>query len=160
MLIRACHPTTSSILHGPPSPSRARVSRCATNSSGRYVSAMSHADQPCPQVPLGNAGDVGCKTPAGNGGAWGCEPVCCGTGCTTPSCPNSVWKGGTKIVVDMGGSGCCGELSSQAKDHAAFTGVMCCKTTAERRRSALAKAELGRQLTPINVSTYGWYYTF
>ena len=26
--------------------------------------------------------------------------------------------------------------------------------------SAIAKAKLGRKLTPINVTTYGWYYTF
>ena len=60
----------------------------------------------------------------------------------------------------MQGGGCCGGLKAHDDNHAAFTGVMCCKTKAEQARTAVVAAKLGRQLTPINVSTYGWYYTF
>ena len=150
---------------------RAAMSKelCATNSSGRYVAAMSHAEagwqqyakagQPCPPAPLGSADDAGCL--AGADG-WGGEPVCCGGGCTVPSCPNSVYADGTRIVVDPQGGGCCGSFSATPVD-----GVLCCKTATsaqqrldDRVADARANVASGRKLTAVNVTTYGWYYSF
>ena len=47
--------------------------------------------------------------------------------------------------------------------HQAADGVLCCKTKAQQLADApllQARAKLGRKLTPINVSTYGWYYSY
>ena len=87
-----------------------------------FVAAMSHArpewaglpPAPCPSSPV--AVDNGCAAPGG----WGSEPVCCGAGCELPSCPDSVWRGGTRIHVGEGEA--CGGLTSAAAD-----GVLCCK---------------------------------
>ena len=89
-------------------------SDCATNSSGRYLAAMSHAEPAfekyyakngrggCPPAPLGDTADNGCNSGAGNASTWGCEPVCCGSGCTSHiSCPNSVYHDATQIVINM-----------------------------------------------------------
>jgi hypothetical protein len=142
---------------------------CATNSSGRYIAAMSHArasfqkyekdgPQGCPPAPLGDTDDNGCNAHA-NGSSWGCEPVCCGAKCSVPSCPNSVYRDATRIVINTQ-SGCCGSFTG-TRNHA--DGVLCCKSKAKQLEDApllREKARLGRKLTPINVSTYGWYYSW
>lgn len=98
---------------------------CAGGDVRRYAAAMSHAipawsnlpPAPCPAAPLPAQGDNGC---AADG--WGAEPVCCGGGCSLPSCPNSVWVDGTHIHVDMAEG--CGAVSTDYVD-----GVLCCKMT-------------------------------
>ena len=94
-----------------------------------------------------------------NGSAWGSEPVCCGAKCSVPSCPNSVYNDGTRIVINMH-TGSCGNFTGTKQS---MDGVMCCKTKQQQLTDAPAlreKARLGRKLTPINVSTYGWVYTW
>ena len=88
---------------------------------GAFVAGMSHAraawsalpPRPCPPAPV--AEDNGCAA-----GGWGAEPVCCGAECAVPSCPNSVWVGGTRIHADEGDG--CGALLPGS-----VTGVLCCK---------------------------------
>lgn len=88
-----------------------------------FVAAMSHArpdwaplpPAPCPPAPV--VDDNGCAAPGG----WGSEPVCCGGGCATPSCPNAVWPRGTRIHVGVGEA--CGGLTSDFAD-----GVLCCRS--------------------------------
>jgi hypothetical protein len=88
-----------------------------------FVGAMSHAlpawsglpaaGKPCPAEPV--QADNGCAA-----SGWGAEPVCCGGGCAVPSCPNSLWVGGTRIHEDEG-SGCGGLRPG------AVQGVLCCR---------------------------------
>jgi len=42
-----------------------------------------------------------------------CAVATAGTNCFNPSCPNSVWKDGTHIVVGMHEGGCCGAFNAQ-----------------------------------------------
>jgi hypothetical protein len=94
---------------------------CATGDGRRFVAAMQHANpawssippNPCPPAPQDT--DNGC---AADG--WGAEPVCCGSNCTVPSCPNDIWMGGTRIHI--GTNEGCGGLTSQF-----VNGVLCCK---------------------------------
>lgn len=51
---------------------------------------------------------------------WGAEPVCCGSNCAVPSCPNSVWEGSTRIHINTGDG--CGSFKPGVVD-----GVMCCR---------------------------------
>ena len=128
-----------------------------------FVTAMSHADKkyedlppkPCPPNPLNV--DNGCIADD-----WGSEPVCCGGGCQQPICPNDVWMGGTYIKESTQNGGC-GSLEPNVID-----GVLCCKipttATAERvgenRGLQDREAPVGRTLSAVNVSTYGWVYLF
>jgi len=41
-----------------------------------------------------------------------CAVATAGTNCFNPSCPNSVWKDGTHIVVGMHEGGCCGAFNA------------------------------------------------
>ena len=89
--------------------------------SRRFLAAMSHArpewsslpPNPCPAAVITT--DNGCIS-----AGWGAEPVCCGGGCTVPSCPNAVWLDQTRIHVDENAA--CDAVSSDAAD-----GVLCCK---------------------------------
>lgn len=84
---------------------------------------------------------------------------------------NSVYEHGTRIHIDDKAGGCCGNTTKQP----AVDGVLCCKTSAAKdlelqaatghggavgKDLADVRAGLGRKLTPINVTTYGWYYTW
>jgi len=90
----------------------------------KFVAAMSHAraawsslpPAPCPPAPVSD--DNGCV-----GEGWGAEPVCCGGACVEPSCPNSVWSGGTRIHIDENAA--CAALAGGVAD-----GVLCCKVGA------------------------------
>lgn len=92
-------------------------------------------------------------------GTWGCEPVCCGQACTTPSCPNDIWLGETNIHEGMS-SACCDSLTSQGLD-----GVLCCKTpAADSEPMEMSSVDgrrpepIGRTLSPVDVTTYAWVY--
>jgi hypothetical protein len=138
-------------------------SACATGDPRAFATAMSHSNPEykpdagkgmCP--PANRAQDNGC-IPEG----WGCEPICCGAACTVPSCPDMVWEGATRIHVDVA-EGCCGSMSPQDS-----VGVLCCKTgvppepsSPPGRHSSAVADELGRQLTAINFTSYGWVYTW
>eukprot|EP00041_Stephanoeca_diplocostata_P017484 m.353718 g.353718 ORF g.353718 m.353718 type:complete len:185 (-) comp20717_c0_seq15:284-838(-) len=131
---------------------------CAKGDPRSFIAAMSHSNQKfeksgpnCP--PSNNTGDNGC---AGEG--WGCEPICCGGGCVVPSCPNELWPHETRIHIDMA-SGCCGKVSAQE-----VSGVLCCKDGSDRNGQAATEAGahngLGRTLSAINMTSYGWVYTW
>ena len=99
---------------------RSNLSATACAAAGEnvaYVAAMSHARAAwqghCPPTPA--ADDNGCAAEG-----WGAEPVCCGGGCTLPSCPNAVWSDGTLIHIDENNG--CGSLKQGTVD-----GVLCCK---------------------------------
>jgi hypothetical protein len=96
---------------------------CASSDPRSFVSGMSHAlvqwqnlpPGPCPAEVITN--DNGCSLPN-----WGAEPVCCGSDCDIPSCPNSVWIDNTRIHV--GENEACSSIQSQY-----VSGVLCCKMT-------------------------------
>lgn len=96
---------------------------CANGDPRRFVAAMSHANPawsnlppaPCPPSP--QTVDNGC-----NADGWGAEPVCCGAGCSVPSCPNDLWMGGTRIHIGEGEG--CGSIDGSS---GFVDGVLCCK---------------------------------
>ena len=111
---------------------------------------------------------------------WGCEPVCCGRQCVVPSCPSELWPGGTRIHVGLE-KGCCNEITVAGSP---IQGVMCCVTTKDGEGGGvegaspnpmqeavleaakdsellgLRRGRSGRQLSPINFTSYGWVYTW
>ena len=92
------------------------VNTCAGGVGGSFFGGMSHA-----------AANKTCVTGTDNGchGGWGGEPFCCGDGCRLPSCPDGVWKGGTRIVIGDGAGGVCDNFAlSQRRDQ----GVLCCRS--------------------------------
>ena len=96
--------------------SRMSPEQCAVNSGHmplRFVAAMSHALEPCPAAPVTT--DNGCAS-----SGYGAEPICCGSGCSIPSCPNSVWQNATRIHIDE--SDGCGAMNATT-----VNGVLCCK---------------------------------
>lgn len=96
--------------------SRMSSAQCAVNSGHtplRFVSAMSHAVEPCPPSPVTT--DNGCAA-----SGYGAEPICCGSGCVVPSCPNSVWQNATRIHIDEANG--CGALNAST-----ISGVLCCR---------------------------------
>ncbi len=98
------------------------AAECGAEGGVAFVGAMSHGraawqglpPRPCPPAPVDQ--DNGCAM-----SGWGAEPVCCGARCQVPSCPNSLWVGGTRIMEDEGSG--CGALRQGVVD-----GVLCCKT--------------------------------
>jgi len=133
--------------------------KCNTADPRRFIAAMSHSEpqfshlppKPCPPAPVTD--DNGCLGP----GAWGCEPVCCGSQCVKPSCPDAIWPGQTHIHIGLS-QGCCGKVSGGDAD-----GVLCCKaqkTITQESKQLFEPEKYGRTLSPINITTYGWFYTF
>jgi hypothetical protein len=97
--------------------SRMSASSCRSGSGvdpqQMYVGAMQHAVEPCPAGPV--ASDNGCA-PTG----WGSEPVCCGGGCSLPSCANALYPNGT--LIHIGTNEGCGSLTANY-----ISGVLCCR---------------------------------
>lgn len=88
----------------------------SASNDGAFIGAMSHA----------NGVGKTCTTGTQNGchGSWGGEPICCGSSCVKPSCPDGVWKGATEIIINDGPSGVC---SSIATAGTTIKGVLCCR---------------------------------
>jgi hypothetical protein len=81
---------------------------------GMYVGGMSHANV-----------DHKCTTGVNNGchGGWGGEPICCGSKCAIPSCPDGVWSKQTRIHIGTRTGSVCNAMSSGN----GIEGVLCCK---------------------------------
>jgi hypothetical protein len=97
--------------------SAAECAGATPSAKAAFVGATSHAgaDHEC------TAGrNHGCH------GDWGGEPICCGSGCVTPSCPDSIWPGKTIIHIGDGPGGVCSAMSSGG----AIKGVLCCRDQA------------------------------
>ena len=96
------------------------AAECASASPGAkaaFVGATSHA-----------GADHECAAGRNHGchGDWGGEPICCGSGCVTPSCPDSIWPGKTIIHIGDGPGGVCSAMSSGGT----IQGVLCCRDQA------------------------------
>eukprot|EP00041_Stephanoeca_diplocostata_P017485 m.353798 g.353798 ORF g.353798 m.353798 type:complete len:85 (-) comp20717_c0_seq20:284-538(-) len=68
------------------------------------------------------------------------------------------WTYGAHVAGGCG-SGCCGKVSAQE-----VSGVLCCKDGSDRNGQAATEAGahngLGRTLSAINMTSYGWVYTW
>jgi hypothetical protein len=90
-------------------------SACYSAGSGRFVAAASHDLQNPPPCLYALAAQWPCVALAGGGA----EPICCGTACNLPQCPDGLWPGQTRSTFQPGNA--CGNLSAIAVD-----GVLCC----------------------------------
>ena len=115
------------------------ASLCA-NEPGAYVAAQSHAP-PAAHDARGcthNATqDFTCK-----GAGYGSEPLCCGQGCTVPSCTQALWPGRTRVLLHAGP---CAALPG---DGDAFDGVLCCRVEPHNEMHSEMYSEMQAEEVP------------
>jgi hypothetical protein len=90
-------------------------SACLGAGTGRFVAAASHDLQNPPPCLYASAAQWPCVVLSGGGA----EPICCGTQCILPQCPDGVWPGQTYSTSQP--SNGCGNFNPDSAD-----GVLCC----------------------------------